>query len=783
MKNKYVTILILLTIITLVLSGCIEDGQNDGTVAGEYSTGTLKTQAIDFSEVDDEKMPLVKYYSLEPLDIELKAAQYDLPLQMDEISNYDSFSGKVRMDDSAVEQLSEHGFVVISNPFNPVEESISDVYGSLEDKAIPNFITSDSILHIYHIQFDETLRQIEEDVFYDAIWSIDSALLDRSMEDYNSSSGDMKEAAKNNVAYFSVALSLLKPVPEQLQIKEYDQFEWGGSESHDGYFTKEEGDKFQFEIPEIVREEVEAELELINKHSGFSISPVFNYQEDYSQYVPRGHYTHSEKLKNYFRTFMWHGRMSMLLKGDLIESADPEKDARIQTMSASLIASHMTDKEIMEKWDRVYGITAFYVGLSDDLGPYEYQEALNSVLGNDPDPVNLNNETIGELKAKLAECRSPEIYGGTGNCVILPPYTPEQADQCLKDTKGFRLMGQRFIPDSYMFSNLVGTHTGDYLGNRKPEPFTYIDSAAGPVRGFPQGLDMMALLGSERAKVLLDESDDSNYENYDLQYRKLEKEFDSFSDADWNQNLYWSQLYTLKPLLKEYDSGYPTFMQTQNWQDKELNTALASWTELRHDTILYSKPSFTGFLYNMGSTPETPDPIMGYVEPVPEFYNRLLALTRMTRNGLNEIDAIDKSAEQRLEKLETILQRLTNISRNELENKELTEEDYEFIRTFGDELDVVVAGVDERSQKTTIIADVHTDPNTGNVLEEGVGYVDLIVVAYMAPDGRILLGAGPAMSQYEFKHPMNDRLTDEKWREMLRTDPPERSGWTDSFIS
>jgi hypothetical protein len=30
---------------------------------------------------------------------------------------------------------------------------------------------------------------------------------------------------------------------------------------------------------------------------------------------------------------------------------------------------------------------------------------------------------------------------------------------------------------------------------------------------------------------------------------------------------------------------------------------------------------------------------------------------------------------------------------------------------------------------------------------------------------------------YEFKHPMDDRLTDEKWKEMLETDPPNRPEW------
>jgi hypothetical protein len=83
--------------------------------------------------------------------------------------------------------------------------------------------------------------------------------------------------------------------------------------------------------------------------------------------------------------------------------------------------------------------------------------------------------------------------------------------------------------------------------------------------------------------------DDSNYLNYESQFGQLKDEFDSFDAALWNKNLYWSWLFTLKPLLDDHGEGYPTFMQTDAWKDKELTTSLASWTELRHDTILYAK--------------------------------------------------------------------------------------------------------------------------------------------------------------------------------------------------
>ena len=79
-----------------------------------------------------------------------------------------------------------------------------------------------------------------------------------------------------------------------------------------------------------------------------------------------------------------------------------------------------------------------------------------------------------------------------------------------------------------------------------------------------------------------------------------------------------------------------------------------------------------------------------------------------------------------------------------------------------------------------MVADVHTDGNSGRVLEEGVGYVDLLVVAWKNGD-QVYLAAGPELSYYEFKHPMDDRLTDEAWRRMLKSEPPPRPAWLPGF--
>lgn len=738
---------------------------------GPEKNSAFPTEPVAPFEKKREKLNFAQYYSKSPLDINLQVSQYSLPLKTSQISNFSDFSAKISLSNDALKLLEKNGFVVITNPFNAREEDVTQPYKILRKREIPIFITSDSLLHYYHIQFDETLRQIEEKEFYHKIWEISRELLDDSLDKYNNTNGELKESARRNAAYFAVGLSLIQPKPDQL----YNEgLRWQDPAIAHAYFKKEDLQKYRFRVPHFVEEEVEKELSLIEEHSGFAVSPIFRYYEDYSQYVPRGHYTRSEILKNYFKGLMWYGRMSFLIKKDLIKSTSPERDANLQTMGACLIASKFAESpEIKNKWDRIYSVTAFYVGLSDDLGPYEYIEALDRVFSGSFDLQYLTKENIDKLKVELAKFQPPKIYGGTGRCVIIPPFTPEKAEECLKATQGMRLMGQRFIPDSYVFSNLVGF---DYMGNQ--EPFTMvIDPLGRKIRGFPRGLDAMAMLGSKRARELLSELDDSNYKFYSKAFNKLREEFDAFDINEWNKNLYWSWLYSLKALLGVFGKGYPTFMQTKAWQDKELTTALASWSQLRHDTILYAKQSYT----MLGAIPEPPPPVVGYVEPVPEFYNRLLALIRMTNRGLSEMKALDEVSLSRLQNLEKVLERLVSISQKELENKELTQDDYDFIKNFGDSLNAVISEVDDRAKKTTIIADVHTDTNSNRVLEEGTGYVKLMVVAYKVPDGRILMGAGPVLSYYEFKQPMDNRLTDEKWRELLASKPPEEPEWTSNF--
>jgi hypothetical protein len=717
------------------------------------------------SNMSSEKDKMQQYFEAVEYEVEGGIEGYALPLVADQIVNFDTVVNVLGLHD-ATEQLLEDGFVVV--PYGK-EEDMVEVYRMLMESPVPAFVTTDTWLHLYHVQFDETLKTLEETLFYFAILDITDRMLEEAKVLYGDSEGMLKEAARRNVAFLSIA--------RQLLVIEDD------AES-----------KPEQPVPDYVAGLVEKELEYIDAHKGFEDSPLFHYKEDYSQYVPRGHYTRSELLKSYFRTMMWYGRMTMLLKGavpacplDSCPALILPEEADIQTLQGLIMTLDMSTLDVAEGridkvWEKVYLVTSFFVGTADDLSFYEYLDSIVAVLGEGAAVAQLTQPgALFDIRLELAKKKSPQIYGGTGGQVIVveagQPLTPEMLEPLLEKTKGFRFMGQRFIPDSFIMGRLVAPGSGNLGDGCDAEAFTAVQTPAGLVRGFPRGLDIMASLGSSRAPQWLSDLGDDCYTNYGEVFDEMKLFLDEQDEAQWHGNLYWGWLHALRALLSAPPEGTQTFMLTDAYADRSMNAALASWAELRHDTILYAKQSYTPDINTSEQGPPAPPP--GYVEPNAEFLARLLELNEMTIAGLADMEVLPPDVEYRLEALSELLARMLYISVTELEGLPLPAEDIALIASLADSLDAVVAGVEDAGVKTTMVADVHTDQNSKKVLEEGVGYVQLLVAAYRLPDGTISLGAGPTLSYYEFKHPMDDRLTDEAWREILEDgETPDAPEWT-----
>jgi hypothetical protein len=709
-----------------------------------------------------------------------------LPLEVAPIKNFSSVAAIFPLTPQAQQMLKSNGFVVVQQdqPVGSFDDMLA-AYRYVKNNQLPLFITADSLLHLFHLQFDETLKHIEQEKLFDLLWQLNLTLLEKSRLDYESTTGDAQAAARLNMAYCAVALELLRPKSEQLPDEplatpgkpaENPLFEQLKQRLQKSFFLADK-QKYSVHIPAPVTTIVAQELELIQAHAGFRKSPIFGYEEDYSQYVPRGHYTYSDKLANYFRAFMWAGRLTRLLKDDLFRNAPPQ--AYIQTLSACLFTQHLvSDPELLRKWNALYEVTALYVGYSDDWGPREYDVVMKQLWPDGFTSMAFTHQMFEKLKRMLIENYPlPQIYGGTGACMADPKTARMQdLDRCLASTAGWRFMGQRFVPDSYVFQQLVFPAIQKYQGSGSA--FTQGKNS----RDFPRGLDIMSVLGSARAQELLAIGHDDAYENYAAQIKKLRAEFDVFPETTWEKNLYWAWLYALQPLLGPYDAQYPTWMQTPAWLDKSLTSALASWAQLRHDTILYAKQSYTLTKSAAPDFGRENQPVeRGFVEPVVEFYQRLGTVVTLLYDGLEKHDLLDETSEHRLEQMSNVLEMLATIAAQEIIGEELTEEQYAFIDDIATNLKPLVAGIELKAQKTSIVADVHTDSNSGRVLEEATGNIAWLLVAYRLPDGTMQLGVGPVLTYYEFKHSMADRLTDEKWRVMLDQKPPVAPEWYHNF--
>jgi hypothetical protein len=339
----------------------------------------------------------------------------------------------------------------------------------------------------------------------------------------------------------------------------------------------------------------------------------------------------------------------------------------------------------------------------------------------------------------------------------------------LPDSVQLRFMGQLYIPDSEILQKL-----------------------SAPVqRVFPSGLDVMSVLGNPRATQILDAYPQiynaKSWPAYKTKRAGLTTQFAALPHATWMSNLYYGWLDALRVLQQPVPQTHPSFMQGMAWKDKTLNTSLASWTELRHDTILYGKQSAT----ECGG--DEPPVVRGYVEPNVNFYDRLSALTRQSRTGLESRKLLPAKLKGKFVEFEKFLAFLKKISTKELRGEKLTADEYLEIRYIGgtfEHLTTSVVGsgdgaswelLNETDKDMAVVADVHTGGD--KALEEGVGRaLELYVIVPI--EGKLYLTRGAAFSYYEFRQPVSDRLTDEKWQALLKAGKaPAPPTWTANFLA
>jgi hypothetical protein len=490
-----------------------------------------------------------------------------------------------------------------------------------------------------------------------------------------------------------------------------------------------------FVLPEYVEPEASQYVQKVLEHTETEFYPG----DDYTQYEPRGHYAGDEQLEAYFRAVKWLSRRIFRIEDDC-HPADADVELTAAAMLARLIDQ---DVDIEARWQSVYDVTRLLAGPADSITPIMVQQALGNVFGTgftldlleDPDDR-------AALRAELEKDDYP-----TSEIIPVPLEYPGQIPP-----KYVQFIGERYLPDAEAMQETCFPDVLDRL--------------------LPSGLDVMAtVLASDRAgHWLADEM--ATYPELITQTARLRAQFNAYTTTQWTKSTYNGWLYSLRPLLRPMPANAPAFMQSVAWEDKELNTALGSWTQLRHDFILYGKQTYIPAPWAEGP---------GLVEPVPNTFGRLADLCDNTYRTLDGSDMLPEAHGRSLSELANKLRTWRDYAQKVADGDWLTEQEQDSIHRVGLWLLWFFEDGHVEEKSPMLVADVASDSNTGRVLHEGTGHFNPLIVVYTPPGGEPIAGIGYVFSHYEFAEQDWNRLTDAEWARRLQESPPPRPVWTASF--
>jgi len=659
------------------------------------------------------------------------------------------------MTEAELAKYQESGFVISTGRVFP---HFSYGYASIYAQDLPLYISADSILYAMHTTYADILKSFEEQLLVPEV----ARMLER-MRGALGTANLPSEVQRDLDVFLTVADSLITGELEAPLLSDNEA-----------------------QVTSIYEDCVAA--------GAASTLTLFGAARelDFSQFKPRGHYTDSALLQRYFRAMIWLGRTDFrLLEAD----ASGELQLNRRQAEAALALRSLMDDGANEAYASVDAIVTAFVGEHDTMTAPELDD-LMSDLGVDgfAELADVSDDTMKQAIATggygAQRISSQIMVGGVGAGT-----TPLPAS--------FALFGQRYVVDSHVFSNVVYDRV----------------QLAGTQRMLPNPLDVAyAALGNDQAGMLL--APELETYDYAAALASMRTVVDSESEQVWQLNLYNRWLDALRSLspsrawASEAGETLPQVAKTEAWGRRLLNTQLASWAELRHDTILYTKQSYTA-----GGTCEYPD---AYVDPYPEFFEKVAAfaehaLSVMAEHGFVYDESVELSydlddpeffkalaimnAEKALRKFVEVGGILAEMAESQRTGAPLSEAHMQFVNQAvtidsGCGSPVGASGwyaglfVDGASaiEWSPTIADVHTQPDdgagnpVGKVLHVGTGDIRLMVTSVDTCSGpRAYVGL--VSSYYERLEADWKRLDDEEWKGLLRSDPPESPAWVSSLTA
>jgi hypothetical protein len=599
-------------------------------------------------------------------------------------------------------------------------EGMFDLYQDNRSQGVGNYITVDFLLTAYHLLLSDVLTDVETRIIHPNLTELVNGMLEQMLL----LPMDQPEV-RTACAYLSVLQHLLNPETAQTG------------------------------LPPQIKSLVETEMENIRNHAGILLSSVMGIKEDYSQYVPRGKYTATENQKRYFTAMMYAGRLGFYVRESRATGVTPEL-ADTHTGAAVLLSQTIARNEDLKKrYDGIARFLNFWVGPEEDLTVSDYQGAGSGPPTEIRQRLQKMARDAGRLPRIISVPVAPDALKAEG--LTLP-----EATLC------FRLIGQRYTPASDLFQHLTGDDAGDFTGKPEPVPYTLAVINGRPVRGFPTVLDVMAALKSRMAQALLLKDQEIAYSGYSRQSAQAAKNLSSLLASRKAVDLSTDNLRLMQLMAADKKAR-------SQW----LNAALGVWILERHTNVLYAKQSYAAVSKSIGGGASRGPAAL---EPAPEVYKALLGQIRKIAGEIQAVsESRGKSGDEmaksdmasKIGGFQKSLERIADIANRQAgktPNPALSQADSDYLNALDQTLAAFLNGADH-----PVVVDIHTEPNSRQVSEVGTGYP---LIDTGSPAGNNTAGPVPRGARftcYEFKQPMDQRLTDEDWQKMIKDGNTVRS--------
>ncbi len=681
---------------------------------------------------------------------------FNLTPELDDVLYLDSITQKLNLTSDELAMLKENHFFVTERLS---KGNFGEAYHDIYYNDLPVFVSTDLVLHGLHMSYSLLLKSFERGMMSQNIESLLKELYEKLSEVYDLYGVDYFSNVQDVDLYVTTAYSLIR--------NERLSYRYADSTTVEGIWLG------------------------INSLTSRSV-PLFTINErlrkiDFSQFKVRGHYVYTKmdslrrlkSLEPYFKTMMWLGRIDFFLSpppSNPWESDWTKEEILHMNQSAFILNEMIHNAEKFPLFQENERLINYFVGLSDNLTIDEYQTLLDHL-------------EIAEL-SELDDSATFQVYYDSlttnnvfaqkimGGIFMVDPDTNAPSTLPIS----YRISGQRFIIDSEVLSNVVFDRI--IYKNKKI------------LRLMPDPLDAMYCLGNSDALTLLEPHIDIY--NYGRNLANMRYLIETKDAEFWNASLYNAWLTAIRKLnpAKNTEKA-PFFMRTGAWHQQKLNTQLASYTQLRHDNLLYAKPSYTG-----GTGCSFP---YSYVEPYPDFYYALADFTEELGQFISTFEIDDWNillAQEFFPRFSSIMNKLALIAEKELLDEKLSEEDEAWLKTFLFESSM--SGQPPYSgwiaelflepfdiiKNDYVTVDLHTQPTdsvgtvVGKVLHTGTGKIDQGVFIINQPGTKIPTAYVGAFLSYHQKITANyKRLSDQDWTALFNEGTiPDRPSWVNSYL-